>query len=92
MTLDCANVTFRAAVCQAIAAMLAQVGIRVHFQPSPAATFFPKLTQASASFFEFDRSTDTDAWGMLESTARSYRGAVSGALNGGSRSNPTLHA
>jgi hypothetical protein len=29
---------------------------------------------------------------MLENTARSYRGAVSGALNGRSRSNPTLHA
>jgi hypothetical protein len=29
VTLDCANVTFRAAVCQAIAAMLAQGAIRV---------------------------------------------------------------
>jgi peptide/nickel transport system substrate-binding protein len=34
VTLDCVNVTYRAAVCQAIAAMLAQVGIRVSFQPS----------------------------------------------------------
>ena len=28
VTLDCVNITFRAAVCQAIAAMLAQVNIR----------------------------------------------------------------
>jgi peptide/nickel transport system substrate-binding protein len=60
VTLDCVNVTYRAAVCQAIAAMLAQVGIRVSFQPSPSATFFPKLTQASASFFEFGWTPGTD--------------------------------
>ncbi|HEY7944099.1 MAG TPA: ABC transporter substrate-binding protein, partial [Casimicrobiaceae bacterium] len=46
-TLDCVNVAFRAAVCQAIAGMLAQVGIRTRFQPWPTATFFPKLTQAT---------------------------------------------
>jgi peptide/nickel transport system substrate-binding protein len=51
--LDCVNVTFRAAVCQAITAMLAQVGIRATFQPAPSALFFPKLTQATSSFFEF---------------------------------------
>jgi peptide/nickel transport system substrate-binding protein len=49
VTLDCVNVTYRAAVCQAIAAMLAQVGIKVTFLPSPSATFFPKLTQAFSS-------------------------------------------
>jgi len=47
VTLDCVNVTYRAAVCQAIAAMLTQVGIRVTFQPSPSSLFFPKLTQAT---------------------------------------------
>jgi peptide/nickel transport system substrate-binding protein len=92
VTLDCVNVTFRAAVCQAIAAMLAQVGIRVHFQPSPAATFFPKLTQATASFFEFGWSPGTDAWTMLQNTVRTYDGAGSGAFNGGRYSNPKLDA
>ena len=90
VTLDCVNVTYRAAVCQAIAAMLAQVGIRVTFQPSPSATFFPKLTQATTSFFEFGWSPGTDAWVMLQNTVRSYDGVGSGAFNGGRYSNPKL--
>jgi len=72
--LDCVNVTFRAAVCQAITAMLAQVGIRATFQPSPSALFFPKLTQATSSFFEFGWIPTTDAWSMLNSIVRSYDG------------------
>jgi peptide/nickel transport system substrate-binding protein len=90
--LDCVNVTFRAAVCQAIAAMLAQVGIRATFQPSPSPLFFPKLTQATSSFFEFGWSPTTDAWSMLNSTVRSYDGAGAGAFNGGRYSNPKLDA
>ncbi|MGH6608992.1 MAG: ABC transporter substrate-binding protein, partial [Burkholderiaceae bacterium] len=64
VALDCVNVTFRAAVCQAISAMLAQVGIRVSFQPSPSSLFFPKLTQATTDFFEFGWSPGTDPWVM----------------------------
>jgi peptide/nickel transport system substrate-binding protein len=90
VTLDCVNVTFRAAVCQAIAAMLAQVGIRVTFQPSPTATFFPKLTQATSSFFEFGWSPTTDPWAMLNSIVRSYDGAGAGTFNGGRYSNPKM--
>ncbi len=69
--LDCVNVTFRAAVCQAITAMLAQVGIRASFQPAPSALFFPKLTQATSSFVEFGWIPTTDAWSMLNSIVRS---------------------
>jgi peptide/nickel transport system substrate-binding protein len=92
VTLDCVNVTFRAAVCQAIASMLAQVSIRVTFQPSPSALFFPKLTQATASFFEFGWTPGTDPWAMLNATVRSFDGAGSGAFNGGRYSNPKLDA
>jgi peptide/nickel transport system substrate-binding protein len=92
VTLDCVNVTYRAAVCQAIASMLAQVGIRVTFQPSPSATFFPKLTQATSSFFEFGWSPGTDPWAMLNSVVRTYDGAGSGAFNGGRYSNAKLDA
>jgi len=92
VTLDCVNVTFRAAVCQAIAAMLAQVNIRVNFQPSPSATFFPKLTQANTSFFEFGWSPGADPWATLNSIVRSHDGAGSGQFNGGRYSNPTLDA
>jgi peptide/nickel transport system substrate-binding protein len=90
VTLDCVNVTYRAAVCQAIAAMLAQVGIRATFQPSPSATFFPKLTQATASFFEFGWTPTVDAWSSLNSIVRTYDGSGSGQFNGGRYSNRQL--
>ena len=92
VTLDCVNVTFRAAVCQAIAAMLAQVNIRVTFQPSPSATFFPKLTQANTSFFEFGWTPGADPWATLNSIVRTHDGAGSGQFNGGRYSNPKLDA
>jgi peptide/nickel transport system substrate-binding protein len=88
--LDCVNVTFRAAVCQAVAAMLAQVGVRATFQPAPSSLFFPKLTQATSSFFEFGWIPTTDAWAMLNSTVRSFDGAGAGQFNGGRYSNPRL--
>jgi peptide/nickel transport system substrate-binding protein len=90
VTLDCVNVTYRAAVCQAIAAMLAQVGVRVSFQASPSALFFPKLTQATASFFEFGWSPATDPWVALNNVFRTYDGRGSGAFNGGRYSNPKV--
>jgi peptide/nickel transport system substrate-binding protein len=90
--LDCVNVTFRAAVCQAITAMLAQVGIRATFQPAPSALFFPKLTQATTSFFEFGWIPTTDAWSMLNSIVRSYDGTGAGAFNGGRYSKAKLDA
>ena len=90
VTLDCVNVTYRAAVCQAIAAMLAQVGIRATYQPSPSATFFPKLTQATTSFFEFGWSPGTDPWALFNSILRTHDGAVAGTFNGGRYSNAEL--
>jgi len=92
VTLDCVNVTFRAAVCQAIAAMLTQVGIRVTFQPFPSATFFPRLTQANTSMFEFGWSPGADPWATLNSIVRTHDGAGSGQFNGGRYSNAKLDA
>jgi peptide/nickel transport system substrate-binding protein len=90
VTLDCVNVTYRAAVCQAIAAMLTQVGIRVTFQASPSSLFFPKLTQATTSFFEFGWSPATDPWVAMNNVFRTYDGKGSGAFNGGRYSNPKV--
>jgi len=90
VTLDCVNVAFRAAVCQAIAGMLAQIGIRTTFQPWPTATFFPKLTQATTSFFEFGWSPGTDAWPSLNAIIRSHGSDGAGTFNGGRYSNPRL--
>jgi peptide/nickel transport system substrate-binding protein len=90
VTLDCVNVAYRAAVCQAITGMLAQVGIRTTFQPWPTATFFPKLTQATTSFFEFGWSPQTDPWPMLNAIVHSYGTDGPGTFNGGRYSNPRL--
>jgi peptide/nickel transport system substrate-binding protein len=72
--------------------MLAQVNIRVTFQPSPSATFFPKLTQANTSFFEFGWTPGADPWATLNSIVRTHDGAGSGQFNGGRYSNPKLDA
>jgi peptide/nickel transport system substrate-binding protein len=90
VTLDCVNATFRAAVCQAIVGMLTQVGIRASFQPWPTATFFPKLTQATSSFFEFGWSPLTDAWPSLYAIAHSHGADGAGTFNGGRYSNARL--
>ena len=72
--------------------MLAQVGIRVSFQPFPTSTFFPKLTQASSSFFEFGWTPTPDAWATLNAIVRSFADGGPGAFNGGRYSNPKLDA
>jgi peptide/nickel transport system substrate-binding protein len=90
VTLDCVNVAWRAAVCQAIAGMLAQVGIRTTFQPWPTATFFPRITQATTSFYEFGWSPAIDAWPTLNALVRSYGTEGAGTFNGGRYMNPRL--
>ncbi len=92
VTMDCVNVSFRAAVCQAAASMLEKVGIRVNFQPSPSALFFPKLTQATGSLLEFGWSPGTDAWVVLHSIVRTHDGQSGGAFNAGRYSNAKLDA
>ena len=92
VTLDCVNVAWRAAVCQAMTAMLNQVGIRVSFQPSPSPIFFPKLTQATASLVEFGWSPSPDPWTTLQSIVHTYDGTGGGTFNAGRYSNPKLDA
>ena len=92
VTLDCVNIAYRAAVCQAVAGMLAQVGIRVTFQPFPTSTFFPKLTQATTSFFEFGWTPTPDAWGTLNAIVRSFADGGPGAFNAGRYANPKVDA
>jgi len=51
--MDCVDVAFREHVCQAIAAMLTQVGIRTELPTSPGTPFFPMITQAKVSLAQF---------------------------------------
>lgn len=89
---DCLNVSFRQAVCQAMAAMLQRVGIKTNFQATPSALFFPKLTQATVGLAEFGWSPGGDVWNVLQSLVRSNDGPSAGTFNAGRYSNPQLDA
>ncbi len=90
VTLDCVNVAWREAVCQAMTAMLTQVGIRATLRSSATNQFFPKLTQATVSLVEFGWTPTLDAWASLNGLFRSYDKGGFGTFNAGRYSNPRL--
>jgi peptide/nickel transport system substrate-binding protein len=89
---DCINVASRERVCQAIAAMLAQVGIRAHLRTTPGAQFFPLLTQGNIGLAEFGFTATTDAWQSLNGLLHTWDSNGAGAFNAGRYSNPRLDA
>ena len=92
VALDCVNVAWREAVCQAATAMLTQVGIRAALRSSPTNQFFPKLSQASASFIEYGWTPNPDAWASLNALFRTWDKSGLGTFNAGRYSNPQLDA
>ncbi len=92
VTLDCVNISFREAVCQAATAMLAQVGLRVNLRSSATNQFFPKLSQGTASFIEYGWTPTTDPWTTLNGLFRSWDASGLGTFNAGRYSNPKLDA
>jgi len=90
VTLDCVNVAWRENVCQALSAMLTQVGIRTTLRSSPSNQFFPKLSQGSASFIEYGWTATPDAWNSLNGLFRSFDRSGLGTFNAGRYSNPRL--
>ncbi len=90
ITLDCVNVAWRENVCQAVAAMLTQVGIRTTLRSSPSNQFFPKLSQGTASFIEFGWTASPDAWNSLNGLFRSFNRSGLGTFNAGRYSNAKL--
>jgi peptide/nickel transport system substrate-binding protein len=90
VTLDCVNVAWRENVCQAVAAMLTQVGIRTTLRSSPSNQFFPKLSQGTASFVEFGWTASPDAWNSLNGLFRSFDRSGLGTFNAGRYSNAKL--
>ena len=90
VTLDCVNVAWRDAVCQAATAMLTQVGIRTQLRSSPTNQFFPKITQGTASFIEYGWTPTTEAWSTLSGLFRTWDPQGGGAFNAGRYSNPAL--
>jgi peptide/nickel transport system substrate-binding protein len=90
VTLDCVNIAYRENVCQAASAMLAQVGIRTTLRSSATNQFFPKLSQATASFIEFGWTPTTDAWTSLNALFHTWDKSGPGTFNAGRYSNPKL--
>ena len=93
LTMDCVNITFREHVCQAIAAMLTQAGIRTTLHTSPSTQFFPMITQGKVSFAEFGfTGTSEDPWQSLNGLLHTWDGNGGGTFNAGRYSNPRLDA
>ena len=90
VTLDCVNVPWREAVCQAMTVMLTQVGIRTQMRSSPTNQFFPKLSQATASLIEYGWTPQPDAWASLNALFRTWDKSGLGTFNAGRYSNPKL--
>jgi peptide/nickel transport system substrate-binding protein len=90
VTLDCVNIAYRENVCQAATAMLAQVGIRTTLRSSATNQFFPKLSQATASFIEFGWTPTTDAWASLNALFHTWDKDGGGTFNAGRYSNRAL--
>jgi len=90
VTLDCVNIAYRENVCQAVTVMLAQVGVRTTLRSASTNQFFPKLSQASASFIEFGWTPVTDPWLSLNALFRTWSATGSGTFNAGRYSNAKL--
>jgi peptide/nickel transport system substrate-binding protein len=90
VTLDCVNIAYRENVCQAASAMLTQVGIRTTLRSSPTNQFFPKLSQATASFIEFGWTPTPDAYTSLNALFHTWDKGGGGTFNAGRYSNPKL--
>ncbi|HEY6514420.1 MAG TPA: ABC transporter substrate-binding protein [Burkholderiaceae bacterium] len=90
VTLDCVNVGYREAVCQAAAAMLTQVGMRVQVRSSPTNTFFPRLSTGNTTFVEYGWTAAPDPWTTLNGLFRTFDASGMGTFNAGRYSNPKL--
>lgn len=93
VTLDCGNNQPAADICQAVAPMLAQIGIRVTPNIVQTANLFPKLQKLDTSFYLLSWTTPTaDSLYTLQSLLATYKGAenVSGDGNYGRYSNAAL--
>jgi peptide/nickel transport system substrate-binding protein len=92
VTLDCLNVPWREAACQAVATMLTQVGIRTTLRTGGGSAFFPRLSLGAVSFAEFGWTPTADAWNTLNSLVRSPEGNGLGSFNVGRYRNPKIDA
>lgn len=80
-----------AAICQAVAANLARVGVKVDLTAETKATYFPKVTRRETSFYMFGWTpSTTDAHDALFNLMASPNDKAQGQFNLGAYSNPRL--
>jgi peptide/nickel transport system substrate-binding protein len=92
VTLDCGNIQPAADICQAVAAMLTQVGIRTTPNIVPQSAIFPKLEKYDTSFYllSWGGGVTSDALYTLQALLHSATGKGEGDFNMGRYSNPKM--
>lgn len=95
VTLDCPNNRYinDEEICQAVTAMLAQVGIQAKLNAMPRATYFPKIQKYDTSFYMLGWGVPTfDALYSLQSLAMTVGQGGDGNFNLGRFSNAKFDA
>jgi len=95
VTLDCPNNRYvnDEKICQALAAMWAQIGVKVAVNAMPRATYFPKLEKTDTSMYMLGwGGATTDAIFVLQPVLSTYSGKGDGDYNYGRYSNAKLDA
>ena len=93
VTLDCPNNRYvnDEKICQALAAMWAQIGVKVAVNAMPRATYFPKLEKTDTSMYMLGwGGATTDGIFVLQPVLSTYNGKGDGDYNYGRYSNAKL--
>jgi len=92
-TLDCPNNRYinDEAICQAVVAMWAKIGVKASLNAMPRATYFPKVQSYDTSAYMFGWGVPTfDALYTLQSLIRSKGEGADGSFNFGNYENPEV--
>jgi peptide/nickel transport system substrate-binding protein len=93
VTMNCPNDRYvnDAAICQAVSANLARVGVKVKLEAETKGTYFPKVLRRDTSFYMLGWTSSTvDAHNVLYSIMSSPGEGGRGQFNLGAYSNPKL--
>ena len=92
VTLDCGNIQPAADICQAVAVMLAQVGIRARPNIVPQSNYFPKIEKYDTSFYllSWGGAVTSDALYTLQALLHTVTGKGEGDFNMGRWSNAKM--
>ena len=95
VTMNCPNDRYvnDSAICQAVAANLARVGVKINLQAESKVTYFPKILRRDTSFYLLGWTPSTvDAHDPLYNLMSTPTDKGRGTFNLGSYSNPALDA